>query len=77
VKQWQQKNQQGDLEKPPDNAWYWNLRCKLIEEDRLTVYHCWDACRNSVKDKIKALEQEQEQERAAASRARNPAQDIN
>ena len=38
--------------RPQDNAWYWDLRCQMIDEQKLTVFHCWDACRNSIRNQL-------------------------
>ena len=57
-KAWQQNNGKGELDRPMTGEWYWDLRCQLIQEGRLTVYHSWDACRNNVRDTIKRMNNE-------------------
>ena len=50
--EWQVTNYNGGS-RPSHCEWYWDLRCKLIDKKLLSRSHCWDVCRNSVRDHLK------------------------
>ncbi len=47
-----QEDEGKDADARPGRAWYWDLRCELIGKGHLSVHHCWDVCRNSVRDQL-------------------------
>ena len=46
VREWQKEYNQGPQEKPYGNNWYWDLRCKMVDDQLLQKSHCWDVCRS-------------------------------
>ena len=46
---WQAEHGKQIVDKPLHIDWFWDLRIKLIQENVLSMHHCWDVCRNSVK----------------------------
>ena len=49
---WKLENSKEGSEKPPTGVWYWDLRCRLIDEHLLSRFHNWDFCRTSLRSQI-------------------------
>jgi len=55
VEAWQSTNNKGKHDRPLHSAWYWDLRCSLIDQGMLSVHHCWDVCRSSARATVAKL----------------------
>ena len=62
----------------PPTDWFWDLRCKLIDQNLLSTLNCWDICRSRAKavraEKIK--KEEEMQEKAKQEKAKNDATNV-
>jgi hypothetical protein len=48
VMEWQAEHGKQIMDKPLHTDWFLDLRIKLIQENALSVHHCWDVCRNII-----------------------------